>query len=168
MIKTFRFALLACGLVGGALTATAAPAVPVRVATVELAPHAEERAIPGRVEAIRAVDIRARTEGVIVQRHFQDGQYVTEGDLLFTLDDAQPRAALALAQAELKSAEASYVSRSSCSLATSGLSTTTPSAATTSIRPGCSATSPPLPYSRPKPASRPSRLCSATLRLRRR
>lgn len=29
MIKTFRFALLACGLVGGALTATAAPAVPV-------------------------------------------------------------------------------------------------------------------------------------------
>ena len=107
MIKTFRFALLACGLVVGALTATAAPAVPVRVATVELAPHAEERAIPGRVEAIRAVDIRARTEGVIVQRHFQDGQYVTEGDLLFTLDDAQPRAALALAQAELKSAEAS-------------------------------------------------------------
>ena len=53
------------------------------------------------------MDIRARTEGVIVQRHFQDGQYVTEGDLLFTLDDAQPRAALALAQAELKSAEAS-------------------------------------------------------------
>ncbi len=104
MIKTFRFALLACGLVGGALTATAAPAVPVRVATVELAPHAEERAIPGRVEAIRAVDIRARTEGVIVQRHFRDGQYVTEGDLLFTLDDAQPARALALAQAELKSA----------------------------------------------------------------
>ena len=44
---------------------------------------------------------------MIVKRHFQDGQYVTEGDLLFTLDDAQPRAALALAQAELKSAEAS-------------------------------------------------------------
>ncbi len=61
---------------------------------------------PGGSRRSRAVDIRARTEGVIVQRHFQDGQYVTEGDLLFTLDDAQPRAALALAQAELKSAEA--------------------------------------------------------------
>ena len=36
MIKTFRFVLLACGLVVGALTATAAPAVPVRVATAEL------------------------------------------------------------------------------------------------------------------------------------
>ncbi|WP_117064974.1 biotin/lipoyl-binding protein, partial [Klebsiella pneumoniae] len=53
------------------------------------------------------VDIRARTEGKIVQRHFQDGQYVNQGDPLFTLDDAQPKAALALAQAELKSAQAS-------------------------------------------------------------
>jgi multidrug efflux pump subunit AcrA (membrane-fusion protein) len=33
----------------------------------------------------------------IVQRHFQDGQYVNQGDPLFTLDDAQPKAALALA-----------------------------------------------------------------------
>ncbi|MBH8309052.1 hypothetical protein I8Q49_22435, partial [Acinetobacter baumannii] len=80
MIKTFRFALLACGLVGGALTATAAPAVPVRVATVELAPHAEERAIPGRGEAIRAVENSARNEGGSGQGHFQDGQDVTEGD----------------------------------------------------------------------------------------
>ncbi len=169
MIKTFRFALLACGLVVGALTATAAPAVPVRVATVVLAPHAEERAIPGRVEAIRAVDIRARTEGVIVQRHFQDGQYVTEGDLLFTLDDAQPRAALALAQAELKSAEASL--RQSQQLLTRYerlINNHSISRNDVDIRPGCSATSPPLPYSRPKPASRPSRLCSATPGLRRR
>ena len=42
-----------------------------------------------------------------MQRHFQDGQYVNQGDPLFTLDDAQPKAALALAQAELKSAQAS-------------------------------------------------------------
>ncbi len=47
MINTFRFALLACVPGGSALTATAAPAVPVRIATVERAPHAEERAIPG-------------------------------------------------------------------------------------------------------------------------
>ena len=152
MIKTFRFALLACGLASGALTATAAPAVPVRVATVELAPHAEERAIPGRVEAIRAVDIRARTEGVIVKRHFQDGQYVTEGDLLFTLDDAQPRAALALAQAELKSAEASL--RQSQQLLTRY----------ERLINNHSISRNDVDTAR----SRPSRLCSATLRLRRR
>lgn len=107
MNKIIRSALLACGLAGYALAAAAAPAVPVRVVTVEQAPHAGERQISGRVEAIHSVDIRARTEGKIVQRHFQDGQYVNQGDLLFTLDDAQPKAALALAQAELKSAQAS-------------------------------------------------------------
>lgn len=104
MRKTFRLALLACGL---AACAPALASVPVRVITVEQAPHAAERQVPGRVEAIHAVEIRARTEGAIVKRHFQDGQEVNKGDLLFTLDDAQPRAALALAQAELKSAQAS-------------------------------------------------------------
>ena len=99
MKNTFRLALLACGLASCTL---AFASVPVRVATVERAPHAVERQLPGRVEAIHAVEIRARTEGTIVQRHFQDGQDVKQGDLLFTLDDAQPRAALALAQAELK------------------------------------------------------------------
>lgn len=109
MNKIIRSALLAWGLAGYALAAAAAaaPAVPVRVATVEHAPHAGERQISGRVEAIHSVDIRARTEGKIVQRHFQDGQYVNQGDPLFTLDDAQPKAALALAQAELKSVQAS-------------------------------------------------------------
>ena len=107
MKKIIRSALLVCGLAGYALTTAAAPAIPVRVATVEHAPHANERQISGRVEAIHSVDIRARTEGAIVQRHFQDGQYVNKGDLLFTLDDAQPKAALALAQAELRSAQAS-------------------------------------------------------------
>lgn len=76
MNKIIRSALLACGLAGYALIAAAAPAIPVRVATVEQAPHADERQISGRVEAIHAVDVRARTEGTIVQRHFQDGQYV--------------------------------------------------------------------------------------------
>lgn len=104
MKTTLRFALLACGLVYCTL---AFASVPVRTVTVERSPHAVERQLPGRVEAIHAVDIRARTEGTIVQRHFQDGQEINKGDLLFTLDDAQPRAALALAQAELKSAQAS-------------------------------------------------------------
>ncbi len=92
MIKTFRFALLACGLVGGALTATAAPAVPVRVATVELAPHAEERAIPGRVEAIRAVDIRARTEGGDCSAPLPGRAVCYRRRPAVYLDDAQPRA----------------------------------------------------------------------------
>lgn len=107
MRNILRLVCLTLGLAGYALTATAAPAIPVRATVVQLLPHVAERPLPGRIEAIHDVEIRARTEGTIVQRHFQDGQYVREGDRLFTLDDAQPRAALALAGAELKSAQAS-------------------------------------------------------------
>ena len=92
------------------LAATLPPAfaavIPVRVATVEQTAHAAERQIPGRIEAIHTVELRARTEGVITRIHFRDGQYVKKGDVLFELDDAEPRAALRLAQAEVKSAEA--------------------------------------------------------------
>lgn len=81
-------------------------AIPVRVVTVEQTAHAAERQIPGRIEAIHTVELRARTEGAIAKIHFRDGQYVKKGDVLFELDDAEPRAALRLAQAEVKSAEA--------------------------------------------------------------
>ncbi|WP_230352286.1 efflux RND transporter periplasmic adaptor subunit [Lelliottia sp. WAP21] len=83
-----------------------AAAIPVRVATVEQTAHAAERQIPGRIEAIHTVELRARTEGVITRVHFRDGQYVKKGDVLFELDDAEPRAALRLAEAEVKSAQA--------------------------------------------------------------
>lgn len=95
------FALLAC-----TLQPVFAAAIPVRVATVEQTAHAAERQIPGRIEAIHTVELRARTEGAIAKIHFRDGQYVKKGDLLFELDDAEPRAALRLAQAEVRSAEA--------------------------------------------------------------
>ena len=95
------FALLAC-----TLPPAFAAAIPVRVATVEQTAHAAERQIPGRIEAIHTVELRARTEGVITRIHFRDGQYVKKGDVLFELDDAEPRAALRLAQGEVRSAEA--------------------------------------------------------------
>jgi multidrug efflux pump subunit AcrA (membrane-fusion protein) len=64
------FALLACTL------QPAFAAIPVRVATVEQTAHAAERQIPGRIEAIHTVELRARTEGAIAKIHFRDGQYV--------------------------------------------------------------------------------------------
>ncbi|MBG0707592.1 efflux RND transporter periplasmic adaptor subunit [Enterobacter hormaechei] len=90
------FALLAC-----TLPPAFAAAIPVRVATVEQTAHAAERQIPGRIEAIHTVELRARTEGVITRIHFRDGQYVKKGDVLFELDDAEPRAALRQAQQQL-------------------------------------------------------------------
>ena len=65
------FALLACTL------QPVFAAIPVRVANVEKTAHAAERQIPGRIEAIHTVELRARTEGAIAKIHFRDGQYVT-------------------------------------------------------------------------------------------
>lgn len=101
-----RYALLACGLFVCTPIAALAAGLPVRVVTVETVPHEVARQIPGRVEALHSVAIRARTEGTIVRMHIRDGQYVQQGDLLYELDDAEPRAALTLAQAELTSAQA--------------------------------------------------------------
>ncbi|MCP5727036.1 efflux RND transporter periplasmic adaptor subunit, partial [Klebsiella pneumoniae] len=64
------FAILAC-----TLQPAFAAVIPVRVATVEQTAHAAERQIPGRIEAIHTVELRARTEGVITRIHFRDGQY---------------------------------------------------------------------------------------------
>ena len=53
------------------------------------------------------MEIRARTEGPLTAAPLPGRAVRQEGDRLFTLDDAQPRAALALAGAELESAQAS-------------------------------------------------------------
>ena len=103
---TFLRTALAAALLSCTLQTAIAAAIPVRVASVEQTTHAAERQIPGRIEAIHTVELRARTEGAIAKIHFRDGQYVKQGDLLFELDDAEPRAAVRLAQAEVKSAEA--------------------------------------------------------------
>lgn len=85
----------------------ALPAFAIAVLPMAESSVAQERRLPGRVEAVHAVDLRSRIEGVITRVHFTDGQQVKQGDLLIELDDAEHRAALQLAQAELRSAKAS-------------------------------------------------------------
>lgn len=106
MKSTFLRTALAAALLSCTLQTAIAAAISVRVAVIEETTHATERQIPGRIEAIHRVELRARTEGAIARIHFRDGQYVKQGDLLFELDDAEPRAAVRLAEAEVKSAEA--------------------------------------------------------------
>lgn len=106
MPKTVRSVMLSCVLIASSLSPAFASAIAVRVSPAEQENHAAERQIPGRIEAIHTVELRARIEGVIHTIHFKDGQYVQQGDVLFELDDAEHQAALRLAQAELNSAEA--------------------------------------------------------------
>ncbi|SFA75013.1 membrane fusion protein, multidrug efflux system [Collimonas sp. OK607] len=60
----------------------------------------------GRVEAIERVEIRPRVSGTIDAVHFQEGQLVKKGDLLFTIDPRPYQAELARAVATQAGAQA--------------------------------------------------------------
>jgi multidrug efflux system membrane fusion protein len=69
---------------------------------------AQETAAPiqvsaiGSVQSIATVVIKARIDGQIGEVHFEEGQDVKEGDLLFTLDNRTFEAQLRQAQAQLE------------------------------------------------------------------
>lgn len=60
----------------------------------------------GRFVAVDAIEIRARVSGYLDAIHFQDGQLVKAGDLLFAIDRRPFEATLAQAQATLAQARA--------------------------------------------------------------
>lgn len=62
--------------------------------------------LPGRVEPMRVAQIRARVAGIILRRHFTEGADVAAGDVLFQIDPAPLKAALARAEGEQAKADA--------------------------------------------------------------
>jgi membrane fusion protein, multidrug efflux system len=60
----------------------------------------------GRVQARDRVDLRARVEGFLEKRLFTEGQDVKEGDLLFTIEKGQYRAAIEQINGTILKAEA--------------------------------------------------------------
>jgi membrane fusion protein (multidrug efflux system) len=85
-------------------TSAAPPAV--FVTRVDRRPIAQESEFIGRVEAIDKVEVRARVTGFLYARHFNEGDRVKAGDLLFTIEQAPYAAEVALRQAQLDQAEA--------------------------------------------------------------
>src|SRR5215831_16428076 len=60
----------------------------------------------GRFVAVDSIEVRARVSGYLNAIHFQDGQLINKGDLLFTIDRRPFEATLAQAQATLAQARA--------------------------------------------------------------
>ena len=65
-----------------------------------------EQELPGRVEALRTAQVRARVTGIVQARLFREGSEVRAGQPLFRIDPAPYEAALQSAQAQLQRAEA--------------------------------------------------------------
>ncbi|MGA2280119.1 MAG: efflux RND transporter periplasmic adaptor subunit [Verrucomicrobiota bacterium] len=103
-------AMLVNGCSGGAKKGAGGAGAPVLVAT------AVETNVPvqidpppvGHVLPYTTVTIRSQVGGVISQVHFQEGQEVKRGDLLFTIDPRPMQAALAHDQAQLENAEIQF------------------------------------------------------------
>lgn len=99
----------ACGARDGApadAPAAAPPPPEVGVVTVALQPVALQTELPGRIEAVRVAEVRARVDGVVQKRLFEEGSQVKAGQALFEIDPAPYRAALDSARASLARAEA--------------------------------------------------------------
>ena len=62
--------------------------------------------LPGRVEPVRVAQVRARVNGVVLKRLFQEGSEVKAGQVLFQIDPAPYQAALDSARANLGKAQA--------------------------------------------------------------
>lgn len=62
--------------------------------------------LPGRIEAIENVDIKAQINGLLKGVHFQEGAEVKKGDLLYSIDPREYQAEADLAAANVRQAEA--------------------------------------------------------------
>jgi len=62
--------------------------------------------VPGRVQAVRTAQVRARVDGIVQRRVYDEGSDVASGQTLFLIDPREARADLGAAQAALVRAEA--------------------------------------------------------------
>ena len=85
------------------------PAPAVGVVTVQPGDVSLLTELPGRLEASRTAEVRARAAGILQKRVFREGSDVKAGQALFVIDAAPYTAALQSAQASLSRAQANLV-----------------------------------------------------------
>lgn len=98
------FALAGCG--EAQQPAPAPPPPAVTVATPSKRTIVDRDEYVGRFVAVDAVEVRSRVSGYLAEVHFQDGQLVKGGDLLFTIDRRPFMTSLEQARATLAQARA--------------------------------------------------------------
>ena len=88
------------------------PPTEVAVVTIATERLAVSNELPGRLEANRVAQVRARVPGIVLKRNFTEGSQVKAGDVLFRIDPASFQATHDSAQAALAKAEANLVQAS--------------------------------------------------------
>ena len=91
----------------GKKAASPPPPPEVGVVTVATEPLPVTTELPGRMDAVRTAQVRARVAGILLKENYVEGSDVKAGDLLFQIDPAPLQASYDSAQAALAKAEAS-------------------------------------------------------------
>lgn len=104
--------LAACGDNGQKAAGPAAGGTPppaeVDVITVAAASATISQDLPGRLQAVRSAQVRARVEGVIEKRLFAEGSDIKAGTPLFRIDARTYQAQVDAAEADLAAARAVF------------------------------------------------------------
>ena len=103
--------LAACGKGGNAPPGVGAKPPPAQVGVVTVTPSdvGLVTELPGRLEASRVAQVRARAAGILQKRLFREGSDVKAGQALFSIDAAPYAAAAASAKAGQARAQANLV-----------------------------------------------------------
>ena len=83
------------------------PPTPVTVVTLEAQTVTVTTTLPGRVVASGVAEVRPQVNGIIVERLFEEGSKVEEGDVLYRIDPATYRAQVVAAEAAVNQAQVS-------------------------------------------------------------
>ena len=103
---------------------SAPPAPPppeVTTITIGVQPISNVVELPGRVQAFRTAEVRARVDGIIQRRLYEEGTDVGAGRALFQIDPRQMRASANAASAQLARAQASAANAGQVARRYSGL-----------------------------------------------
>ncbi len=88
--------------------AGAPPPPEVDVVTIAAGSATITQDLPGRLQAVRSAQVRARVEGVLEKRLFVEGSDIKAGTPLFRIDARTYQAAAAAAEADLAAAQAVF------------------------------------------------------------
>jgi membrane fusion protein (multidrug efflux system) len=105
LVAMLSLLLAGCGK-GTSAPPAAPPPAQVGVVTVTQGDVGLVTELPGRLEASRVAQVRARASGILQKRLFREGSDVKAGQPLFSIDAAPYAAAVASAKAGLARAEA--------------------------------------------------------------
>lgn len=117
VLKTFCVAialfpvLSACSPSEADNSGAAAKVAPVGVSVVTVAPESLPitNELPGRIAPTRIAEVRPRVSGIVVERVFEQGSVVKQGDVLYRIDPEPFKVRVASAEATLQRAKAAQL-----------------------------------------------------------